>query len=70
MTDYSTFHTLPPMRVPGKMALPPFLRRQAAENEFLEGAVLRLIAQFPSVYGPQAAPSVADALQKKGEILP
>ena len=70
MSDFSLFYQSGPMKVPGKMALPPFLRRQAAENEFLEGAVLRLITQFPNVYAPQAAPSVADALKMKGEILP
>ena len=71
MTDYSKFYQSGPMRVPGPgVPLPPLLRRQAEQDEFLAGAVQRLITQFPNVYGPQAAPSVADALQKKGEILP
>ena len=70
MIDYSKFYQSGPMRVPGKMALPPFLRRQAAENAFLEGAVLRLITKHPDVYGPKAAPSVADALKMKGDELP
>ena len=71
MIDYSKFYQSGPMKVPGAtVPLPPLLRRQADTEKFLAGAVQRLIQRFPNVYGPQAAPSVADALKMKGDELP
>ena len=52
MTDYSKFYQSGPMKVPGPRApLPPLVRRQTEVNEFLAGAVHRLIQRFPTLYG-------------------
>ena len=52
MTDYSRFYQSGQMKVPGAgVPLPPFVRRQTEANEFLAGAVQRLIQRLPVLFG-------------------
>ena len=57
MTDlsqipHSTYYQSGQMKVPGAgVPLPPFVRRQTEANEFLAGAVQRLIQRLPVLFG-------------------
>ena len=59
MTDLSqiprsNFYQSGQMKVPGAVApLAPFVRAKSEVDEFLAGAVMRLINQFPALYGQQ-----------------
>ena len=63
MTDLSqipqsTYYQSGQMKVPGAgVPLPPFVRRQTEANEFLAGAVQRLIQKFPVLFGQPVEPN-------------
>ena len=63
MTDLSqipqsTYYQSGQMKVPGAgVPLPPFVRRQTEANEFLAGAVQRLLQKFPALFGQPVEPN-------------